>query len=141
MVNSAAITQKIRASRHSHLRHVIENYEDYHSSQQFENNNLNVAFIPDENTEDILDSSGDESDYAEEENFPGGSYEIIFNSYNDQQKLLEPNHTYEWASGDNKHDPINQVIMSNTIFCQKIRNLKLKRCLQLVYLNCFFLMK
>ena len=83
---------RIRATRR-HLRSVIENYENDPSLHQ-NDNNLNVAFIPDQNTEDILDSSGDESD-ADDENIPGGFYEIIFDKYDNEQKLLEPTHTYE----------------------------------------------
>ena len=66
------IMKNIRASRRN-LRNIAENYEEYQSLIQYNSNNLDVAFIPDENTEDILDSSGDESDFADEENIPGGS--------------------------------------------------------------------
>lgn len=65
---------------------------------------LDMAFLPDAEESDQETSndeniSDDESD-TDETQMVGGHYEYFRDKYNANQKLLEPNHNYDWVQGE-----------------------------------------
>ena len=68
------------------------------------NYNLDLAFVPDENVDDLTDHSESGSEYEEVDGVVGGSYEVFYDKYDSDQKLLEPEHDYKWIDGEYKRN-------------------------------------
>ena len=68
---------------------------------------MDIAFVPNEDESSDSDNATD-SDIEEilSRLLPAGHYEQIKSSYNSTQKLLEPNHKYEWRENFSRYDDL-----------------------------------
>ena len=69
---------------------------------------VNIAFVPNEDESSDSDNAT-ESDIEEEilsHLLPAGHSEQIKSSYTSTQKLLEPNHKYEWRENVSSYDDL-----------------------------------
>ena len=69
---------------------------------------VDIAFVPNEDESSDSDNAT-ESDIEEEilsRLLPAGHYEQIKSSYTSTQKLLEPNHKYEWRENVSSYDDL-----------------------------------
>ena len=92
-----------RTTRRS-IQHILEDFENDETLDEYDNVNFDIAFIPDENNDDLVDSSDNDSDCTNAENTKEGYYEFFYRKYDESQKLLESNHTYKWVNGDYQYD-------------------------------------
>lgn len=83
---------------------------------------IDVAFIPNASYNEIVDDddyasnndsvinyvdgSDNNEDNLNEDDIVGGSYEYYFQSYDNQQKLLENDHTYNWLPNEHEQIPV-----------------------------------
>ena len=103
---------------------------------------VDIAFVP--NEDESLDSdNATESDIEEEILFrllPAGNYEQIKRSYTSFQKLLEPNHKYEWRENVSTYDDLPDTD-ADTFDPSSILELQSKNSLELFELFCSHTMK
>ena len=91
-------------------RNLIRTFEtDELFNNNFCQNNIDYAFIPNENIEDLVSDSENESEYSDEiedgtdtDEIEDGTYDFVYDKYDDKQKLLEPTHKYKWIEGEHK---------------------------------------
>lgn len=59
-------------------------------------------------TNDVDTEELNESRFMDSNEFAAGSYEFFYNQYDDQQKLLEPNHNYKWLPGEHECEHMDE---------------------------------
>lgn len=112
---------KIMASsrrNRTNLHNILEDLEN-DSSLEIGDRNGDLVFVPDANVNDSVETEdatavasgdSDESDddgYIDIDQIEGGSYEYVSDKYDDSQKLLEPDHVYDWVSGEHNIQSID----------------------------------
>jgi len=97
-----------------------------------------IAFVPSEDSGSDNDSDSDE-ELLQEIQVPNGSYEHIRSLYTNSQKMLEPNHEYNWKDGDNKQMRCSIEESSIPYSIETVKHLYSKNSFELFQL--FFLIK
>ena len=89
-------------------RKIADLSDKIEADQINDDQNVDIAFVPNEDESSDSDNAT-ESDTEEEilsRLLPAGHYEQIKSYYTSTQKLLEPNHKYEWRENVSSHDDL-----------------------------------
>jgi len=92
------------AQRRRSLEQLLDNTDSDNNDENFD-----MIFVPNATTDEYIENENDDDNDIETEcldEMIGGSYEQIFNSYNDTQKLLEKDHVYQWLEGEHNYDAL-----------------------------------
>jgi len=65
---------------------------------------VDIAFVPNEHEIFSDDSDSDDEEDISSRPVPPGSYEYVRSLYTSEQKLLEPNHVYDWVNTAYNHE-------------------------------------
>lgn len=120
-------------SAHNGIADQIMDEIDDFDFDGYEDDYIDCVFIPDGNSDEFPVSDG-EVTCDDENDIEGGKYELLYNKYNESQKLLEENHTYKWVDGEVKYD----YDLENKLFLTNLQKNKIKSMSKVEIFELFF---